>query len=149
MRLLLETIWSGTIFLVSLAKFLVIPRFINWKNCNKSRLLFSSAEMIKKPLWQTVWTQIRLLQTSLCVLGLFSCFCSRLLTFSKIIFFKSFFQEHYQTTFCWSWSESKLFAKVISRRQRIFRGYTVFFFLLWIQLKGPALLHYSKILYKF
>ena len=28
---------------------------------NKSRLLFSSAEMFKKPLWQTVWTQIRLL----------------------------------------------------------------------------------------
>ena len=27
----------------------------------KSRLLFSSAEMIKKPLWQTVWTQIWLL----------------------------------------------------------------------------------------
>ena len=28
---------------------------------NKSRLLFSSAEMFKKPLWQTVWTQNRLL----------------------------------------------------------------------------------------
>ena len=28
---------------------------------NKSRLLLSSAEMFKKPLWQTVWTQIRLL----------------------------------------------------------------------------------------
>ena len=28
---------------------------------NKSRLLFSSAEMFKKPLFQTVWTQIRLL----------------------------------------------------------------------------------------
>ena len=26
-----------------------------------SRLLISSAEMFKKPLWQTVWTQIRLL----------------------------------------------------------------------------------------
>ena len=30
-------------------------------NRNKSRLLFSSAEMFKKPLWQTVWTQIILL----------------------------------------------------------------------------------------
>ena len=30
-------------------------------NRNKSRLLFSSAKMIKKPLWQAVWTQIRLL----------------------------------------------------------------------------------------
>ena len=30
-------------------------------NRNKSRLLFSSAKMFKKPLWQTVWTQIRLL----------------------------------------------------------------------------------------
>ena len=28
---------------------------------NKSRLLLSSAEKLKKPLWQTVWTQIRLL----------------------------------------------------------------------------------------
>ena len=30
-------------------------------NRNKSHLLFLSAEMLKKPLWQTVWTQIRLL----------------------------------------------------------------------------------------
>ena len=30
-------------------------------NRTKSRLLFSSAEMFKKLLWQTVWTQIRLL----------------------------------------------------------------------------------------
>ena len=30
-------------------------------NRNKSRLLFSSAEMFKKPQWQTMWTQIRLL----------------------------------------------------------------------------------------
>ena len=35
----------------------VIPKSANR---NKSRLLFSSAEMFKKPLWQTVWTQIRL-----------------------------------------------------------------------------------------
>ena len=27
-------------------------------NPNKSHLLFSSAEMFKKPLWQAVWTQI-------------------------------------------------------------------------------------------
>ena len=31
-------------------------------NSNKSRLLFSSAEMFRKPLWQTVWTHIRLLR---------------------------------------------------------------------------------------
>ena len=30
-------------------------------NPNKSGLLFSSAKMFKKPLWQSVWTQIRLL----------------------------------------------------------------------------------------
>ena len=30
-------------------------------NRNKSRLFFSAAEIIKKTLWQTVWTQIRLL----------------------------------------------------------------------------------------
>ena len=32
---------------------------LGFSNRNKSRLLFSSAEMFKKPLWQTVWTQIR------------------------------------------------------------------------------------------
>ena len=35
----------------------VIPKSANR---NKSCLPFSSAEMFKKPLWQTVWTQIRL-----------------------------------------------------------------------------------------
>ena len=35
-------------------------------NRNKSRLLFSSAEMFKKPLWQTVLTQIRLLLRAVC-----------------------------------------------------------------------------------
>ena len=29
------------------------------RQSQKSRLLFSSAEMFKKPLWQTVWTEIR------------------------------------------------------------------------------------------
>ena len=38
-------------------------------NRNKSRLLFSSAEMFKKLLWQTVWTQIRLLLWEQSVLG--------------------------------------------------------------------------------
>ena len=33
------------------------------------RLLFSSAEMFKKPLWQTVWTQIRLLLSEQSDLG--------------------------------------------------------------------------------
>ena len=33
---------------------------------SKSRLLFSSAEMFKKPLWQTVWTQIRPLLGAVC-----------------------------------------------------------------------------------
>ena len=42
---------------------MLIFRYFNPKciNCNKSRLLFSFAEMFKKPLWQTVWTQTRLL----------------------------------------------------------------------------------------
>ena len=68
----------------------------------------------------------------LCMLGNFSCFCCRLLTFFqwlffKLKFFKKFFQEHYQSvkqlgsrsvpTFCLPWFESKLFAKVISRWQ--------------------------------
>ena len=47
---------------------LVIP--LNQYNCNKKiRLLFLSAEMFKKPLWQTVWTQIRLLLKEQSVLG--------------------------------------------------------------------------------
>ena len=37
-----------------------IPGILNLFH-NKCRLLFSSAEKFKKPLWQTVWTQIRLL----------------------------------------------------------------------------------------
>ena len=45
-----------TPMLIYLAK--LNPYFVNR---NKSRLLFSSAEMFKKPLWQTVRTQIRLL----------------------------------------------------------------------------------------
>ena len=39
----------------------VIEYALNRPIAKKSRLLFSSAEMFKKPLWQTVWTQIRLL----------------------------------------------------------------------------------------
>ena len=38
-------------------------------NRNKSDLLFSSAEMFKEPLWQTVWTKIRLLLWEQSVLG--------------------------------------------------------------------------------
>ena len=38
-------------------------------NPNKSHLLFSSAEIYKKPLWQTVWTKIRLLLLEQSVLG--------------------------------------------------------------------------------
>ena len=65
---------------------------------------------------------------TLCMLGNFSCFCCRLLTFFKINFFQKFFQEHYQSvklfgsrsgpTFCRSWSGSKLFAKFYSRQQK-------------------------------
>ena len=45
------------------------PRQALYHHClalNKSRLLFSSAEMFKKPLWQSVWTQIRLLLGAVC-----------------------------------------------------------------------------------
>ena len=42
---------------IDLAIHIVNP---NCANRNKSRLLFSSAEVFKKPLWQTMWTQIRL-----------------------------------------------------------------------------------------
>ena len=69
------------------------------------------------------------LVSTLCMLGNFSCFCWRLLTFFKINFFNNFFQEYYQhaklfwsrwgPTFCHSWSGSKLFAKVISRWQKL------------------------------
>ena len=63
---------------------------------------------------------------------IFFCFCSRLLTFSKIKFFKTFSQEHYQSakqfgsrpgpTFCWFWSESKGYqqmTKVAASNERI------------------------------
>ena len=60
-------------------------------------------------------------------MGTFLLFCCRLHTFFKINLFKLFFQELYQSVkqfesrsepmFCRSWSGSKLFAKVISRRQ--------------------------------
>ena len=63
-----------------------------------------------------------------CMLGNYSCFCCRLLTFFKMNFFKKIFQEHYQSVkqfgsrsgpmFCQSWSGSKLFAKVMIRRQK-------------------------------
>ena len=67
-----------------------------------------------------------------CMLGNISWFCCCLLTFFKINFFKKFFHKHYQSvkkfgsrsgpTICWSWSGSKLFAKVISRRQKALRA---------------------------
>ena len=65
---------------------------------------------------------------SLFMLGNFPSFYSCLLYFFKINFFEKFFQEHYQSdkqfgsrsgpTFWRSCSGSKLFAKVISRRQK-------------------------------
>ena len=60
--------------------------------------------------------------------GSILCFCCRLLTFFIINFSKNIFLEHYQNikrlktrsglAFCRSWFGSKLFAKVISRRQK-------------------------------
>ena len=50
--------------ILSVPKYVIIPKRANRNN---SRLLFSSAEMFKKPLWQKVWTQIRQEQS---VLGL-------------------------------------------------------------------------------
>ena len=65
---------------------------------------------------------------TLCMLGNFSCFCCRLLTYYKIDFLKKILQGHYKSvkqfgsrsgpTFCLSWSGSKLFAKVFSRPQK-------------------------------
>ena len=65
---------------------------------------------------------------TVCMLGNFLCFCCRLLTFSKLSFSHKKNPKHYQSvklfgsssgpTFCRSWSESKLFAKVIRRRQK-------------------------------
>ena len=36
-------------------------------------------------------------QLTLCMLGIFHAFCGRLLSFFKINFYKTFFQEHYQS----------------------------------------------------
>ena len=66
-----------------------------------------------------------------CRAQLFSCFCCCLQTFFlKLAFCKKFFQQlstlsecqtvwiQIRPTFCWTWSGSKLFAKVISRQQK-------------------------------
>ena len=64
------------------------------------------------------------------MLGNFSCFCyCRLLSFFKINIFEKFFQGRYQSvkrfgfrsgpTLSRSWSGSKLFVKVFSRRQKV------------------------------
>ena len=80
-----------------------------------------------------IWYKLKLLRhckvLTNCIMDNFSCFCCRLLTFFKMNFFQKFFQEHHHDqsvkqlwsrsalTFCLSWSGSKRFAKVISRRQ--------------------------------
>ena len=66
---------------------------------------------------------------TLCILGNFSCFCLLLTFFLIIFFFKNLFQEHYWSVKWFgfrsrpmltrSWSESELFAEVISRRQKL------------------------------
>ena len=63
-------------------------------------------------------------RTTLCMLGNFRAFCRLRIFF----FFKQIFQEYHQSvkkfgprfgpTICRAWSGSKLFAKVISRRQK-------------------------------
>ena len=63
---------------------------------------------------------------TLCMQGNFSPFCTVIVCwrFSKLAFSKNFFQEYNKSakhfgsrSVCWSWSGSKLFAKVLSRRQ--------------------------------
>ena len=82
-------------------------------NRNKSRLLFSSAEMFKKPLWQTMWTQIRLLRAV----------CSGSILFASILKFVSnvrqlfaaddFSRRHFQRHFFLVRTIIKLFAKAL------------------------------------
>ena len=72
-------------------------------------------------------TSCQTILMSLCMLGNFSCFCCRLLTFSKTNFFEKIisgtvsdnqslkqFRSRSRRKFCPSWSGSKLFRKVIS-----------------------------------
>ena len=56
-----------------------------------------------------------------CLLGSFSCFCCRLLTFSKLTFsFKKFFQEHYQSVIqLGSNLGPNFFVKVITRQHKM------------------------------
>ena len=86
-----------------------------------------------------VWVYVRLDRT--CGLEEWYCHCKKIRfacwvifqafvvfcwIFSNYFFFKKFFQQHYQSvkqfrsisgqTFCWSWSGSKLYAKVIIKR---------------------------------
>ena len=89
--------------------------------CNISSLHYPSSVLKPEVITDTYLT--------LCMMGNFTCFCCRLLTFFKINFLIKFFQEHYQSVnqfgsrsglkFCQSWSGSKLFAKVISRPQKL------------------------------
>ena len=95
-------------------------------------LLLSSADFLKKFFeCQTVWIQIRtdILSVLICVQTVCKGYQQTTYAFIVVNFFKTFFQEHYQSVkrfgsrsgpmFCLSWSGSKLFAKVI-RRQMLF-----------------------------
>ena len=57
-------------------------------NRNKSRPLFSSAKMFKKPLWQTVWTQIRFLAHAVCFYTQFISNVRQLLAADDFSFFR-------------------------------------------------------------
>ena len=86
-----------------------------------------------------IWDQECFKDLTLCMLGNFACFfviwgffffffffC---FFFKLTFFFKKIVQEYHQSVkqfgsrsgsmFCWAWSGSKLFAKVISRRQKL------------------------------
>ena len=59
---------------------------------------------------------------TLCMLGNFSCFCCRLLTFFKTNVFKRFFQEHYQSVKQFGSRSGMTFCPVLIWVQTVCKG---------------------------
>ena len=100
-----------------------------------SKYSFRNTISVSKTIWVQVFAKVisrrqklPLARKITCALGNFPCFYC-LLTFFQINFLKNLLSKHTQCvkqfgsrsvlTFCWFWSGSKVFAKVISRWQKL------------------------------
>ena len=94
-----------------------------------SRAIWNVHQEPNKPVNLMLINTLSCKALTLCMLGNFACFFCHLWIFLKTNFFKKIFQEYHQSvkqfgsrsgpTFYWAWSGSKLFAKFISRRQKL------------------------------